>query len=88
MSMKKVVKNVCRDLPDGWLIALHMRRGAALVELHREGKFPTEVIPLPDTEGMSLVEQLKNALRVAEDESFADYNKYLKTPQGKKDREV
>jgi hypothetical protein len=61
-SVDEMVNQVCRDLPEGYVVSLSMERGAAWVELYeREGRS----VGLPDPADKTLSEQLQEALRCA-----------------------
>lgn len=60
-TLKEIAEKVCKNVPHGFIISLCMENGCAWVELDKLGRH----IPLPDSADKTLVEQLNDALCVA-----------------------
>jgi hypothetical protein len=65
ISLDDAVNSVCRHLPDGYEIDLCMENGSAWVTLWRIHVEGCGVIDLPDSDDKSLIQQLNDALCVA-----------------------
>jgi len=60
-TLKEIAEKICLHVPHDYIISLCMESGAAWVEMEKLGKH----IPLPDSADKTLVEQLNDALCVA-----------------------
>lgn len=62
-SVQAVANKVCGELPEGWVISLCMENGAAWVEAIKPSGYTIDI----DRGDMSMVEQIDEALRVADE---------------------
>ena len=60
-TLQEIAEKVCKNVPHNFVISLCMENGCAWVELDKLGRH----IPLPDSADKTLVEQLNDALCVA-----------------------
>ena len=60
-TLQEIAEKVCKNVPHDFIISLCMENGCARVELDKLGRH----IPLPDSADKTLVEQLNDALCVA-----------------------
>ena len=60
-TVQEIAEKVCKNVPHDYIISLCMENGAAWVELEKLGRH----IRLPDSADKTLVEQLNDALCVA-----------------------
>ena len=61
-TFEEVVNEVCRDLPEGWLLTIELENGSGIVKL--EDPNYGEVF-LNDDHCESLIEEIENAVKVA-----------------------
>ena len=62
INLERMVDIICGHLPTGWTVALEMEKGSATVNAVDDfGNFAT----LPDTADKTIIEQLNDALLVA-----------------------
>lgn len=62
MDIEKLADATCKHLPNGYDVSLCMENGAAWVELHNEEGIK---LNLPDSADKGLVEQVNDAIAVA-----------------------
>jgi hypothetical protein len=67
MKLEEIVERICKELSDLYEISLNMENGSAYVTLCG----PAGFIDLPDSADKTIVEQLEDALAVA-DGSYSD----------------
>ena len=60
--MENIINKICQQIPPGHVIKLHMENGAAWVSLVNAND---DDITLPDSADMTIIEQLNDALCVA-----------------------
>ena len=60
--MENIINKICKHIPKGHVISLHMENGAAWVTLVNAND---DDITLPDSADMTIIEQLNDALCVA-----------------------
>ena len=58
----ELINKICKHIPKGYVISLHMENGAAWVTLVNAND---DDITLPDSADMTIIEQLNDALCVA-----------------------
>ncbi len=66
-SVQAAANKVCGELPEGWVINLCMENGAAWVEAIKPSGYTIDI----DRGDLSLVEQIDEALRLANDQERA-----------------
>lgn len=60
-KLQELVNKISQHMPVGYELSLHIEHGSAWVELHTDHTS----IDLPDSADKTLVEQLNDALRIA-----------------------
>lgn len=66
-SVQAAANKVCGELPEGWVINLCMENGAAWVEAIKPSGYTIDI----DRGDLSLVEQIDEAMRLANDQERA-----------------
>lgn len=62
-DFEDLANRICKHTPDGCVISVRFENGAAWVELHRD--HCPENTPLPDSADKTMLEQINDALLVA-----------------------
>jgi len=62
-SLQAVANKVCGELPEGWIVGLYMENGAAWVEAIKPSGYTIDI----DRSDLSLVEQIGEAMRLADE---------------------
>lgn len=65
MTLHELANQACRDLPEGWIIEIHLERGSGYIDLFNPNG---DLIEIPGYDQNSLDTQFIDVLRIARGE--------------------